>query len=698
MWLADLTRPLLDPDERPGGPPLTPIAPGKRSLTASLPPRPAAASPRPFAADEGLPLVGSLAPTTTGGDPLPADVRQRLEASFGFDLTPVRVHHDGSADRLGARALHHGRELHFAAGEYAPHTADGFELVAHEVAHLAQTALGRAPAAVRAKVDRLLVASAVEDEADAMARQAARGRAAWSGAGGSLRPLPALSGPVLAKLKVGGQWQAAKAVAEEIARQGLDGAVAETLLRWANDDRPDHDYQHWGEAIAAARHEAPTSPDGKHDAPAEAMLRHRGRDTTIDVAPAPTEEKVHGPPRTRRNRLIILITIVMLLLGVVALLAHQTYDVRSSLDGTASIHRRPLEPVMQQAGRLQDVERNPDFQHVRAHITRSADPDQHPPELEAALETLDPILQPLAPVLDQAVPQLQTMVHGSLGVHDLQNPANVGLFHEQIMLANGQDVGRFPDGVHGDRQDLKASYGPAVAHYDAALMERAVDGARTQPQNYRGVNDNCQDFVDDVVAAYRQLGGRDVVLARDVAVVAITDLLVAGGGWLLERQVDAAVSEELAAAASVEPSQCARELASHLGLDQTSLAPAIESVLDQQVSLPMGTLPLRTALCGSPAVRDAALTAADAKLDTEVAIPHDEKATVRAALCQPKGDSTVMQGVLFELVNARFGEKIRSRIPAFIAANAEAARRLVSDLTRRLADNLYRRLNLRGLC
>jgi hypothetical protein len=112
------------------------------------------------------------------GLPLESSTRTRLEPHFGRDFSHVRVHTDSEAARsaevLGARAFTRGRDIAFAAGEYAPHTPEGERLIAHELAHVVQQAArsaplvqlqrARAPAAtpmprieVQRKADRLVV-------------------------------------------------------------------------------------------------------------------------------------------------------------------------------------------------------------------------------------------------------------------------------------------------------------------------------------------------------------------------------------------------------------------------------------------------------------------------------------------------------------------------------------------------------------
>jgi hypothetical protein len=61
---------------------------------------------------------------------------------LGFDFNPVKVHADAKANkaahRIGARAFTVGNNMVFGAGEYAPHTAPGKKLLAHELTHVIQ--------------------------------------------------------------------------------------------------------------------------------------------------------------------------------------------------------------------------------------------------------------------------------------------------------------------------------------------------------------------------------------------------------------------------------------------------------------------------------------------------------------------------------------------------------------------------------
>ena len=76
------------------------------------------------------------------GQPLHADTREYMESRFGHDFSHVRVHADASAANsaraVNALAYTVGRDVVFAPGQYAPNTAVGRQLLAHELTHVLQ--------------------------------------------------------------------------------------------------------------------------------------------------------------------------------------------------------------------------------------------------------------------------------------------------------------------------------------------------------------------------------------------------------------------------------------------------------------------------------------------------------------------------------------------------------------------------------
>jgi hypothetical protein len=78
----------------------------------------------------------------TPGQPLDKDTREFMETHFGYDFSTVRVHTDAraaeSAHSVNAVAYTLGRDVVFDAGQYAPGTLRGRELLSHELTHVVQ--------------------------------------------------------------------------------------------------------------------------------------------------------------------------------------------------------------------------------------------------------------------------------------------------------------------------------------------------------------------------------------------------------------------------------------------------------------------------------------------------------------------------------------------------------------------------------
>lgn len=76
------------------------------------------------------------------GQPLDSATRSFFEPRLGMDLGGVRTHTDSRADQsaqaVKALAYTSGRDIVFREGAYAPSTASGGRLLAHELAHVAQ--------------------------------------------------------------------------------------------------------------------------------------------------------------------------------------------------------------------------------------------------------------------------------------------------------------------------------------------------------------------------------------------------------------------------------------------------------------------------------------------------------------------------------------------------------------------------------
>ena len=140
-------------------------------------------SPRPTELLRAPPVVGEVLRST--GQALNDDTRVRMEQRLGSNFSQVRVHTDAraaqSAAAVDALAYTVGRDIVFGEGRYAPHSASGQRLLAHELAHVVQ--------------QRGAAHDAHEAAADWTAQAALPGGAATS-------PMPATAGAVLQRQPV----------------------------------------------------------------------------------------------------------------------------------------------------------------------------------------------------------------------------------------------------------------------------------------------------------------------------------------------------------------------------------------------------------------------------------------------------------------------------------------------------------------
>lgn len=122
----------------------------------------------------------------SAGEPLGAASRALFEPRFGHDFSQVRVHSDAkaveSARAVNASAYALGNQIVFGEGQYAPRTAAGQRLIAHELTHVLQQRRGGTSDAKPS-----FASLRIGPPGDGFERQA---KAAASSMSASSRPLP----------------------------------------------------------------------------------------------------------------------------------------------------------------------------------------------------------------------------------------------------------------------------------------------------------------------------------------------------------------------------------------------------------------------------------------------------------------------------------------------------------------------------
>jgi hypothetical protein len=106
------------------------------------------AAKAPFGpAPSRVPEFAALGVSGSNGQPLPDEERRHYEARLGVDLGAVRVHTDSRAAEaardLHARAFSLGADIAFGHSEFRPDARDGSRLLAHEIAHVVNSAGGQ---------------------------------------------------------------------------------------------------------------------------------------------------------------------------------------------------------------------------------------------------------------------------------------------------------------------------------------------------------------------------------------------------------------------------------------------------------------------------------------------------------------------------------------------------------------------------
>ena len=129
---------------------------------------------------------------------MPVVMREKMEDSFGMDLSGVKLYENRAVADAGAEAVAQGSNIAFAPGKLDFSSTHGQALLGHEISHVASQAKGEV------KGSGLVNDSALEARADREGLMAARGESVMSGHGGASAALSSSSaasaaGPMQAK-------------------------------------------------------------------------------------------------------------------------------------------------------------------------------------------------------------------------------------------------------------------------------------------------------------------------------------------------------------------------------------------------------------------------------------------------------------------------------------------------------------------
>ncbi len=111
---------------------------------------------------------------SSGGRPLPKNVRQKMESAFSTDFSDVRVQEGAQAESMGADAYAQGSQIHFQPGKYNPTSQSGQQLLGHELTHVVQQRAGQV-AVPQGKGAPINSDPKLEQEADIRGAKAAQG-------------------------------------------------------------------------------------------------------------------------------------------------------------------------------------------------------------------------------------------------------------------------------------------------------------------------------------------------------------------------------------------------------------------------------------------------------------------------------------------------------------------------------------------
>lgn len=197
------------------------------------------------------------------GEALAPSTRAFFEPRFGHDFSRVRVHRDApaaaSAREVAAHAYTVGHHLVFASGRYAPDSASGRALLAHELAHVIQQRAAVQRSSVSPEPETRRTPSDIDEEDE-------RAPAEAPVVGG-----PAIEGPVAAAPatdEAATQMPAPEAPLTEDADEHEAGGIGGVLQRQASGDPPEGGWPEKEEA-AEIRAQAAAAHECVHATPAD---------------------------------------------------------------------------------------------------------------------------------------------------------------------------------------------------------------------------------------------------------------------------------------------------------------------------------------------------------------------------------------------------------------------------------------------
>ena len=124
--------------------------------------------------EPAAPLLSKRVQPSSGGRPLPKNVRQKMEGAFSTDFSNVSVHEGAEAESIGAVAYTQGSQIHFQPGKYNPMSQSGQQLLGHELTHVVQQRAGQV-AVPQGKGTPINSDPKLEQEADVLGAKATQG-------------------------------------------------------------------------------------------------------------------------------------------------------------------------------------------------------------------------------------------------------------------------------------------------------------------------------------------------------------------------------------------------------------------------------------------------------------------------------------------------------------------------------------------